>query len=172
MADLPVLRGKPIQIAVQGELTVSGGKLHSGLERGIEVSAASYLLERRMVLEAELLQNEIELRRIVVHELFHFVWRRLGNKRRAQWDALIERELAKRARGELGWSAERLKNALSAEDDESKSRRWRQYVCESFCDTASWFFGSGHKEYTLAARHRRKRREWFVGLLADGWLPV
>jgi hypothetical protein len=136
------------------------------------VSAASFLNERRIVLDEELLRDGWELRRILVHELFHFAWRRLGNKQRADWYALLQAEREIRARGELGWSAEWRKNALSPQDVESKSRAWRQYVCESFCDTAAWYFGKPHPEHTLARRHRERRRAWMAGVVAAGRIRV
>jgi len=80
------------------------------------------------------------------------VWVRLGNPRRASFAALIQAELAGGARGELGESAE------SAKQGELKN-----YICESFCDTAAWLY-SGVKtspEFTLAARWRQKRKTWF-----------
>ena len=43
---------------------------------------------------------------------------------------------------------------------------WRDYLCESFCDTAAWIYSGvrRHPEYTLAARHRDRRAEWFRGV--------
>ncbi len=54
-----------------------------------------------------------ELARILVHELFHFAWVRLGNPARRSYEALVREEWKRRARGELGWSAESRKRALS-----------------------------------------------------------
>ena len=70
---------------------------------------------------------------------------------------------AGRAKGELGWSAEWRKAKLTAADGERRSRRWREYCCESFCDTAAWLYSvtSSHAEYTLAGRFRIARRRWF-----------
>jgi hypothetical protein len=36
-------------------------------------------------------------------------------------------------------------------------------VCEAFCDTAAWLWCgvSRHPEFTLAARRRPARRQWF-----------
>ena len=42
------------------------------------------------------------LRLIIIHELFHFVWIRLGNKGRTQFSELLRDEYKHRARGELG----------------------------------------------------------------------
>ena len=72
-------------------------------------------------------------------------------------------ELAGRVRGELGWSAEWRKRALNPGDAKARTRRWREYVCESFCDSAAWMFSGvqAHPEYTLTLRSRLRRRRWF-----------
>jgi hypothetical protein len=113
-----------------------------------------------MVLETELRADTQELARIFVHELFHFVWLRLGNARRKSYEEMLRTELAGRARGELGWSAETAKARSKAAP---KSRAWRAYVAESFCDTAAFLYSGckSHEEFTLAERWRRKRKQWF-----------
>ncbi|MBI4906880.1 MAG: hypothetical protein HY820_24845 [Acidobacteria bacterium] len=169
---LPLFLGEPIRLSVRPHLTVARGKLHSRSGKGTPVSAASFLLGRRMILDAELLDTPPEFRRILLHELFHFVWRRLGNQTRGDYHLLLVAERMVRARGELGWSAEWRKDALDVRDQESKSRRWRQYVCESFCDTAAWYFGTGHSEHTLAPRHRARRKRFFDCLLQMGPLRI
>ena len=67
-------------------------------------------------------------------------------------------------RGELGWSAEWRKDALGADDVAGRTRRWREYCCESFCDTAAWLYSGveRHEEFTLGERWRRGRRAWFA----------
>ena len=170
--ELPEFRGRSIRVSTREELTVSRGKLRFGASVGVAVSAASYLVKRRIVLDRDLLSDGAELRRILVHEIFHFVWRRLGNQTRDEYHLLLLEECRRRARGELGWSAEWRKNELSADDPESKSLRWRQYACESFCDTAAWYFGSPHPEHTLAESHRAKRKVWFEELCARAPLSV
>lgn len=117
-----------------------------------------------MVLDAELKTDPGELSRIAVHELFHFVWIRLGNPARRSWEELVLHQWRQGARGELGWSAEQRLRALRPEDAERRSRRWREYVCESFCDTAAWTFGilRRHPEFTLEAAFRFERRRWFA----------
>lgn len=119
--------------------------------------AGSFLRKREIVLDAELLENGVERARILVHELFHFVWLRLGNLDRQSWSELLEAEHVARARGELGWSSEWRKC------EAREGRLWREYACESFCDTAAWIYAQigDHKEFTLAPRWRRKRRVWF-----------
>jgi len=129
------------------------GRLLSGLdEPGKPVHAASFIRRRHIVLESQLLARPRKVKLILIHEIFHFVWVRLGNNRRAGFAALIQTELAHGARGELGESAEA-----------AKQGDLKNYICESFCDTAAWLY-SGVKsspEFTLAARWRQKRKSWF-----------
>ncbi len=135
------------------------GRLESEGRRGREVLGASFLRQRRIVFDSSLERAPTEWRRILVHELFHFAWVRLGNPARRSWERLLEEE---QSRGELGWSAEWRKRALAAADVRVRSRRWREYACESFCDTAAWLFAEGdHAEFTLARRFRRRRQKWF-----------
>ena len=98
-----------------------------------------------------------EFPRIFVHELFHFVWLRAGNPRRWSFERVVRGEFRSGARGELGWSAEWRKAALRAGDVRRRSRRWREYCCESFCDTAAWLYSGviRHPEFTLAAPSRK-----------------
>ena len=164
----PRIEGLPIEITFWRTLRAHRGKLLVGEEeRGREVHAASFLRRRRIVLDSDLLKRLAELRRIPTHELFHFAWVRLGNPRRQSFERLLQGEMRGRVRGELGWSAEHLKTALDRGDPADRTRRWRGYVCESFCDTGAWMFSSSkprHGEFTLSARARRKRREWFENL--------
>lgn len=150
---LPHIDGRPIRLEIRRELADGRGPVHAG----------ALLRERRIVFDAELAADPHEFARIFVHEIFHFAWLRLGNPRRWSYEALLRDELRGRARGELGWSAEWRKRALDAHDPGRRTRRWRDYVCESFCDTAAWIFAGvpAHREYTLARRFRARRRQWF-----------
>ena len=152
---LPALEGAPVRIAFEGgeKLLPFGGRLHAG----------AFLRERRIVFGRELRHDRREFARIFVHEVFHFAWARLGNTRRRSWEALLDKELRARAGGELGWSAEWRKQVLSRRDRHLRTRRWREYCCESFCDTAAWIFSGigGHGEFTLPAAARKRRRQWF-----------
>ncbi len=132
-------------------------------ERGTPVHAASFLRKREIVLESELLARKRDLRLILVHEIFHFVWLRLGNGKRRQFRALLEQELKAGARGELGESAEVHKLAIR-----HNPNGWRDYVCESFCDSGAWLYaGIKHSSnWTLASRWQRKRRQWFEDVFA------
>ncbi len=126
------------------------------------------------MLESELLDQPMEFARIFLHELFHFVWLRAGNPLRRSWETLLEGELRRGARGELGWSADGRKRRLGPRARASRSRRWREYACESFCDTAAWLLGGAgeHGEFTLARRFRENRRCWFRTLLGRPALRV
>lgn len=125
--------------------------------------AASFLRQRRIVLDSALRRRPAELARILTHELFHFAWLRLGNPQRRSWENLLDRELVRGVRGELGWSAELIKQKLAATDRLDRSRLWRSYACESFCDSAAWLFRArpNHDEFTLSIRARQMRRQWF-----------
>jgi hypothetical protein len=129
---------------------------------------------REIVLESELAANPAELARVLLHELFHFVWLHAGNPARRSYELLLQTEMRRGARGELGWSAESRKQSLAPVDIQRRSRRWREYVCESFCDTAAWLFAGllTHDEFTLAPRFRCARREWLRSALAKEDLPV
>jgi hypothetical protein len=130
--------------------------------------------DRSIVIDQSLLSHPAELRRIVTHELFHFVWSHLGNPARREWEALLAAECAEGARGELGWSAEWRKVELTPRDRRLRSRRWRDYACESFCDTAAWLLTGArpHEEATLATRRARRRAQWFTELIRDQDLTI
>lgn len=160
LGRLPPLAGAPLRVENVRGLRDRRGPVHAG----------SFLRERRISLDC----TRAEFPRIFVHELFHFVWLRAGNAVRLSWEALLESELGAGARGELGWSAEWRKQALAAGDRASRSRRWREYCCESFCDTAAWLYSGirSHAEFTLAARYRARRRIWFRRTIGNRQLPV
>jgi len=165
---LPEFRGERIRVHFRPKLRVVDGRLVSGGQRGHEIHAGCHLRARYVVLDADLLASPLELRRILLHELFHFVWARLANPLRASWELILLREIAAGARGELGWSAEWRKARLEARDIRQRSRRWRDYVCESFCDTAAAFLCGKrhHEEFTLAQRFRQRRQRWLESFLA------
>jgi hypothetical protein len=162
LTRLPPLAGKPLRIQAAPGLTDRRGPVHAGSfirRRGIAFSCAAP-----------------DFGRIFLHELFHFAWVRLGNALRREWDEVLRRELARGVRGELGWSAEWRKNALGPEDAARRSRKWREYCCEAFCDTAAWVYsgmgGSVCPEHTLAQRARRGRRTWFERRIGGRTLSV
>jgi len=153
----------------QSNLRSHRGRLVSGPGSGpgTQVHAASYLRERRIVLDRALLAHHNELARILTHEMFHFVWLRLGNPLRLSWQKLLHSEMQSRARGELGWSAELRKDKLDPTRLDLRTRSWRDYACESFCDTAARLYSGSrnHPEFTLAQRFVAARREWFADLV-------
>ncbi|HWR51887.1 MAG TPA: hypothetical protein VN428_12310 [Bryobacteraceae bacterium] len=130
------------------------------------VHAGSHIRTRTMALDRALLGRPRELARIFVHELFHFAWIHLSNAERRSWQELLSTE---RGSGELGWSAEMRKLKLQPSDGPNRTRRWREYSCESFCDTAAWLFAGAarHEEFTLAARWRERRKRWFRRFLGN-----
>lgn len=171
----PPLAGRPIRLTFRPRLIARRGKLVSDdASGGAVVHAAAFLRKRHVILESSLLASRRNLSRILVHELFHFAWLRLGNRRRRSWEQLLASEFRRHARGELGWSAEIRKQRLTAEDAAARGRRWREYACESFCDSAAWLFSTSgaHAEYTLAPRHRELRRRWMRQALDGGPVPV
>ena len=158
------LRGREIRIKFMPGLSAGARKLYSNRPYGQPVYAATFVRKRQIVLDRELQRQPRELKRILVHELFHFVWARLGNPSRASFERLLDREWKRRARGELGWSAEMRKSRLARRPQAARSgQKWRDYACESFCDTAAWVYSGlrRHPEFTLARRHRKLRADWF-----------
>lgn len=157
---MPPLVGAPVQVGVVRGLRDRRGPVHAG----------TFLRERRIALDC----TRAEFPRIFVHEVAHFIWLRLGNPARRSYEDVVRAEIAGAARGELGWSAEWRKNALRARDIAGRTRRWRDYCCESFCDTAAWLYsGIGrHREFTLGARRRRARRTWFAEVLGNRTLSI
>jgi hypothetical protein len=168
--------GDPIRIAFKPELTAWRGKLLSGGAKGQPVLAGSFVRKREIVLDSALLRKPRRLVRIVLHEVFHFVWPRIGNTARLEWEQVLQNEMASMAEGETGWSSEWRKAELRPRDMQRRSRRWREYVCESFCDTAAWLFSGmrRHSELTLRRGDLHRRRRWFAGLLERrcGKLPI
>ena len=120
--------------------------------------AASFIRRREIILEYELLDKP-SLPLILVHEIFHFVWARLSNATRASFSALLAEEFRGKARGELGESASVRKQL---------DPHGRDYVCESFCDTAAWLYAAPGKDgnATLAKRWQTRRRLWFEAAFA------
>ncbi len=159
----PEVPSRPLKVRFLSSPRAHRGRLLSGEGPGAAVHAGSFLKKREIVLDAVLLASPGELVRILIHEIFHFVWMRLGNRTRRSYESLLQDEIGRGARGELGWSSEGRKLALGGFDRKERTRRWREYVCESFCDTASWLFAGlrRHAEFTLAPGYRKRRRAWF-----------
>lgn len=160
LRHLPPMTGAPIRIRTAQGLRDRHGEAHAG----------AFPRERRIVFDRSLK----EFRRIFVHELFHFVWLRKGNAARRSYEDLVKAECLAGLPGELGWSAEWRKRALTPRDVETRSRRWREYCCESFCDSAAWLYSGveRHAEFTLAAPRRKHRRAWFAKAVEGGALSI
>ena len=171
---MPEITGPLIRIEFRSALTSWRGKLLSDDPRGEPIHATSFLRKRLIVLDSELAHDWPELSRILVHELFHFAWVRLGNPMRLSYEDLLGDELHARARGELGWSAEWRKKALGTQDIAKRTRKWREYVAESFCDTAAFLYSDyvDHDEYTLKRRWRKLRADWFEGAFQQRAIPL
>lgn len=159
---LPELVGLPITIEWRPALRAHRGQLHSGPGPGDEVHAATFPRQRIMVFASELNDDDAERARIFTHEVFHFVWIKLSNARRRDWEQVLLAEYHAHARGDLGWSAEWRKLRITAADVELRTRLWREYACESFCDTAAWHWSgvADHEEHRLADRWRARRKSW------------
>jgi hypothetical protein len=153
---VPPLTGAPVMVVPSPGLRDRRGPVH----------AAAFLRERRIAFDC----SGSEFPRIFVHELFHFVWLRAGNTQRHSFERVLLAERRAGARGELGWSAEWRKAALTPADVRDRTRRWREYCCESFCDTAAWLYSGlpQHPEFTLAHRFRTARRHWFATFVTRG----
>ena len=123
---------------------------------------------RIIYLDPCLLEQRGEFERILIHEIFHFAWVRLGNPLRLEWEGVLVGEFRERVRGELGWSAEWRKLKLKSHDVRGRTRAWRHYACESFCDSAARIYSgvTKHEEFTLPARALRRRAEWMERNLA------
>ena len=175
VARLPRLQGRAIRARFLPGLRAGSRKVYSQRPHGQPVYAASFIRKRAMILDQELQRRRGELARIVVHELFHFAWARLGNSARRSYLALLKKERRQRAQGELGWSAELRKARLrKPARSEVRAGQWRDYACESFCDTAAWLYSGvrRHPEFKLAARHRRRRAQWFRATLSSRAIPI
>jgi hypothetical protein len=150
--------GRKVAVGYRGYLRDTAGN---------PADAATSITRRSIVLDPDLKKRPPEHRRVLLHEYFHFAWVRLGNPLRRAWEAYLESEWNSGGRGEAGWSAEWRKEKLLDEDVIRRSRRWREYCCESFCDTAAWIAGGVCSEVTLAPSRRRGRRAWFEAHFGD-----
>jgi hypothetical protein len=159
----PALRGIPIKVRYKANLRDTARN---------PAHASTFIRQRLIILDIDLKNDPEELHRVLLHEQFHFVWVRLGNPLRLSWEALLRSEWQSGSRGETGWSAEWRKRNLSDRDVEHRTRTWREYCCESFCDTAAWILGGSENEVTLAARHRRERKTWYARNLNGRDLPI
>jgi hypothetical protein len=163
------LNGNPISVSFQPDLAACRGKLLARASgRGTAVYAASFIRQRRIIFETSLSSDIAQLRFFAVHEIFHFVWARLGNRNRAEFSLLLAAEIAQGARGELGESSAIQKVRIGPEEGSKRSQTWRDYVCESFCDTAAWLYSGAPARNVrpLASRWQKRREVWFQAVFA------
>jgi hypothetical protein len=135
------------------------GKLEFGPGPGEEVFAASFLARREIVFDQTLLNHAPAFINIVAHEIYHFVWRRLPNPDRTAWASLLSREKAPLHTG----LSSRLR--FEAWRDRKSDRRWKDYVCEAFCDSAAALTDPN----SLISPQRRR---WLGNLMKRRSLPV
>ena len=172
---MPQLRARErIHVSFRPHLTAYRGKLLSKSPKGDAVYAGSFLRKRKIVLDEQMLRTPRVLERIFVHEVFHFVWSKLGVGLRSSYEQLVMEEIENGVLGELGWSAESMKLQLTKSDCEGRTRRWKDYICESFCDSAGWLFGTArqYSEMTLGRGERDARRRWFREHVVDRRLSI
>lgn len=171
---LPELHGRPITVTYRPRLTAYKGRLLSESSKGKSVYAGSFLRRRTITLDDCLLRTPRVWERIFAHEVGHFIWSRLPAALRESYTQLVHGEIRQGERGELGWSAESIKLRLLPADPLLGNTRWKNYVCESFCDTAGWVFGSArtYAELTLPAGLRELRRDWCRAHLLQGHFSV
>jgi hypothetical protein len=157
---LPPLQGEPVAIVAARGLRDRHGAVHAG----------SFLRVRRIAFDC----TRAEFPRVFVHELFHFVWLRFANRTRREFEQLLAEEWQAGAGGELGWSSEWRKQRLTSAEVLLRNRRWREYCCESFCDTAAWLYSGigAHDEFTLEPRFRESRRLWFLNAVGRDGLSI
>jgi len=143
---LPPRVGPPVRVELRNSL----GPHH----------ASTSIPRRLILLDRGILNSQGDFERILIHEIFHFVWVRLSNETRRDWQNLLASE---KDPGELGWSAEWRKLKLKKSDARQRSPQWRRYTRESFCDSAAFLFSElkQHDEFTLGPRSRRLRKAWF-----------
>ena len=124
------------------------------------VHAGSFLRERRIAFDCA----PAEFPRIFVHELFHFVWAQAGNPARLSFEDLVEGGTGGGRARRTGLVRGMAEAGAEPRRPAPRSRRWREYCCESFCDTAAWLYSGvpRHAEFTLAGRYRQRRRAWFL----------
>lgn len=135
------------------------GSLGLGPGPGDEVFAASFLNQRRILFDVELLRHAPDFVNIFTHEIYHFVWRRLPNAEREAWSALLRDEklpMHPNLSSRLAYDAHAAKPSVA---------KWKHYVCEAFCDTAAAIATPG----TLVSS---QRRQWLTNLTQRRRLPV
>lgn len=160
---MKAFRGRAIEIRYSAGLRDTAGH---------PAHAATFIRKRLIVLDDELRRDASEHARILTHEIFHFVWVRMGNPARLEWESVVAREFSRRVPGEAGWSAEWRKLRLATRDVRLRTRAWREYCCESFCDTAAAWLTGSRAETTLPRRILSARLAWLAATLPCKALPI
>jgi hypothetical protein len=161
--------GQPVEIRYSRDLVDTAGN---------PAHAATFIRVRLIILDAELTENPAEHERILLHELFHFTWVRSSNSLRHNWEKLLHREWNERARGEAGWSAEWRKQELKPADPDNRTRKWREYCCESFCDTLAAVHASNQssekqsEEMTLSRKRLAQRAAFLSAAFPGSAFPI
>ncbi len=114
---------------------------------------------REIVFDADLLSHAPDFVNIVAHEIYHFVWRRLGNRERKDWSLLLGGE---KRPTHAGLSSQLRYEAWRESGGE---RHWSAYLCEAFCDSAAALTSPN-------SRISPHRRRWFGRLMKKRKLPV
>ena len=156
--------------ARQAHVFINVAPQEGDLRLGNHIHAVSYIPQRYVVLQRDLFCRRVELGRILYHELCHFLWPRLGNPQRRNYEAALRAEFRHGTRGELGYSSQWRKDELRVNGNSSHRKAgrralWRDYLCESFCDTGSFMLlgperRAKHSEYTLSRAARQRRYRW------------
>ncbi|WP_155121451.1 hypothetical protein [Bryobacter aggregatus] len=110
-------------------------------------------------MDLSLVDHAPDLVAIFAHEVYHFVWRRLGHPLRAEWMELLNTE--KRPK-HAGLSSELRYAEFLARKTKAA---WKNYGCEAFCDTAAVL---SHTEKPISLR----RKQWFLRLIKERKLPL
>lgn len=158
--------GKPIEVSYLDAPRSRRGKLVDGGEHGFALDGCSFIRERRIVLASYLRDKKAEHDRVLLHELFHFVWVRLGNPARREYERIIRAEYQAGVGGELGWPSLEAKTRLRTGPKDRNDPLWRDYLCESFCDSAAWLMLERPRSnnVTLPPRSRQPRVRWLERL--------
>lgn len=168
LSKVTLVAAAPIQVETAPSLTAYRGRLLTAEARGTPVHAASFIRQRRIILESQLLTRPAALQAIFLHELFHFAWRRMGNPQRLSFTEVISYEVSRRAAGEIAESATVAKARWRSKP--TSTALWKNYVCEAFCDTAAFLYSQRPKTPEMAAHWLTRRRAWFVlNRPPDGW---
>ena len=170
LANVDLVARAPIRIETAPSLTAHRGCLLTAETRGTPVHAATFIRQRRIVLESQLLAKRTTAQTILIHELFHFVWMRLGNPRRLSFTNLLALEVELRAEGEIADSAAVAKARWKS--CPASTPLWKNYVCEAFCDTAAFLYAPHSHSPAFAPRWVTRPASLVPSQLSAWWLAL